>query len=72
MSDPRGRSFWLRFWANGGVFSIIALCFFLLSFIYSIFLAPGLVFVAISLAWYLRDKKSKPKPPEDQGLPPQS
>lgn len=36
------------------------------------FLPIGLVFVAISLAWYLRDKKSKPKPPEDQGLPPQS
>lgn len=70
MSDPRELSFWAKFRANGGFFSVIALVFFLLSFLYPIFLAPELVFMAISLSWYLRDQRSRPKPPEGQGLPP--
>lgn len=50
-SDQKSKSFLARFWANGGVFSIIALCFFLLSFAYSIFLGPGIIFLVLSLIW---------------------
>lgn len=71
MSNPKHRSRSALFWARGGAFSIIALVFLLLSFAYPAFLAPGIVFMVISLAWGLRNDASKPGPSEDQNPPTQ-
>lgn len=68
-SEPKkAEDSWLKFWeGEGGVFAIIGITFFLLSFTNPVFLPLGLVFMVISFAF--SDEKSKAKMPPSEEEP---
>ena len=51
-----------QFWANGGVFAIIAIGFFLLSFAETLFLIGGITFMVLSLIWTANYRRAQAKP----------